>query len=62
MTDAIDTPEDTSLADLPNPARALVSQVKVYAREVVEAAVTGNAELAAVGLSAGDHPEAAVSG
>jgi 6-phospho-beta-glucosidase len=38
-------------ADLPRSARALVSQVKEYEREVVEAAVTGNAELAAVGLS-----------
>jgi 6-phospho-beta-glucosidase len=38
-------------ADLPRSARALVSQVNEYEREVVEAAVTGNAELAAVGLS-----------
>ncbi len=37
--------------ELPSPARALVTQVKAYEREVVEAAVTGNAELAAVGLS-----------
>jgi 6-phospho-beta-glucosidase len=38
-------------AELPRSARALVSQVKEYEREVVEAAVTGDAELAAVGLS-----------
>jgi 6-phospho-beta-glucosidase len=40
--------------DLPRPARALVAQVKEYERGIVEAAMTGDADLAAVSLSL--HP------
>jgi 6-phospho-beta-glucosidase len=40
--------------DLPRPARALVEQVKEYERAAVEAAMTGDAELAAVALAL--HP------
>jgi 6-phospho-beta-glucosidase len=44
----------TDAADLPRPARALVLAVKEYERGVVEAAMTGNANLAAVALA--QHP------
>jgi 6-phospho-beta-glucosidase len=40
--------------DLPSPAQALVEQVKEYERAAVEAAMTGDAELAAVALAL--HP------
>jgi 6-phospho-beta-glucosidase len=40
--------------DLPRPARALVEQVKEYERTTVEAAMAGDAELAAVALAL--HP------
>jgi 6-phospho-beta-glucosidase len=40
--------------DLPRSARGLVTQMKEYERTLVEAAVTGNAELAQIALSL--HP------
>jgi 6-phospho-beta-glucosidase len=43
-----------AVPDLPRPARALIEQVKEYERGIVEAAMTGNAELAAVSLA--EHP------
>jgi 6-phospho-beta-glucosidase len=43
-----------TVTDLPRAAKALVMQVKEYERGVVEAAMTGNAELAAVALAL--HP------
>lgn len=43
-----------AVPELPRSAKALVMQVKEYERAVVEAAMTGNAELAAVGLAL--HP------
>ncbi|HEX9553122.1 MAG TPA: hypothetical protein VF983_07950 [Streptosporangiaceae bacterium] len=44
----------TDAADLPRSARALVLAVKEYERGIVEAAMTGNASLAAVALA--QHP------
>src|SRR5260370_30214067 len=43
-----------TVPDLPRPARALVEQVKEYERTTVQAAMTGDAELAAVALAL--HP------
>jgi 6-phospho-beta-glucosidase len=43
-----------AVPELPRPARALVEQVKEYERGIVEAAMTGDAGLAAVALS--QHP------
>jgi 6-phospho-beta-glucosidase len=43
-----------AVPELPRPARALVDQVKEYERGIVEAAMTGDAGLAAVALS--EHP------
>jgi 6-phospho-beta-glucosidase len=43
-----------AVPDLPRPAKALVEQVKEYERGIVEAAMTGSAELAAVSLA--EHP------
>ena len=42
------------MPDLPGPARSLVEQVKEYERATVQAARTGDAELAAVALAL--HP------
>ena len=46
--------EPVAVPELPGPARALVEQVKEYERATVEAARTGDAELAAVALAL--HP------
>ncbi len=43
-----------TVPDLPRPARALVEQVKEYERAAVQAAMTGDAALAAVALAL--HP------
>ena len=43
-----------AVPELPRAARALVEQVKEYERGIVEAAMTGDAGLAAVALS--QHP------
>ena len=61
-TDVVEAPAKVSPAglepvpvpDLPGPARALVEQVKEYERATVQAARTGDAELAAVALAL--HP------
>jgi 6-phospho-beta-glucosidase len=61
-TDVVEAParvspaglEPVAVPDLPGPARALVEQVKEYERATVEAARTGDAELAAVALAL--HP------
>jgi 6-phospho-beta-glucosidase len=43
-----------AVPELPRPARALIEQVKEYERGIVEAAMTGDAGLAAVAMS--EHP------
>jgi 6-phospho-beta-glucosidase len=61
-SDVVEVPADVSQAglapvpvpELPGPARALVEQVKEYERAAVQAAVTGDADLAAVALAL--HP------
>ena len=61
-TDVVEVPSQVTPAglaplpvpDLPRPARALVEQVKEYERAAVLAAMTGDAELAAVALAL--HP------
>ncbi len=61
-SDVVEVPSEVTPAglapvpvpDLPRPARALVEQVKEYERAAVQAAMTGDAELAAVALAL--HP------